>query len=272
MANAKMSNEWIFYRRFDDSDKNKFPDAKIVLSKEGKRFISSSDISLIFPDWHPGKENVVFFGAHDDDIQLGAGLLTLAVIYFGGMPYYVIVTDGAGGYFDPKDKAETPKKRKSENELSSKILGVPLGNIRRLGYPDGNLNDYVNTEGRGKHNGLLVELTKEEGEHIDHDSIYRAKAAIYNASEPIWGELGDPISKIGNAIAYAVYHDFDPDLLLQAPKEALEKKIKSLKEFSSQKQVEGIIHRHGKPRENFSIINPPGYDPEVTFHRFISNK
>ena len=96
----------------------------------------SRDISLLFPGWKAGDEQVAIVSPHDDDAALGAGYLTLAAQEAGGRVWVLICCDGSGGYSTPEEKDTIVAVRRQETVAAHKELGIPAERIVRLDAPD----------------------------------------------------------------------------------------------------------------------------------------
>lgn len=75
--------------------------------------------------------SVVFFGAHADDVEIGAGGTCAKLTAAGFVVHIVIATD-------EMDRAMAMRRR-SEAIAAARALGVPACNVHFLGHPDGDL-------------------------------------------------------------------------------------------------------------------------------------
>lgn len=285
-----MLNEWVFERRVNEEAAQQFRHLEKELlsrpAKDGRIILSGPLIELIFPGWIPGQENVLFGAPHDDDNHIGNALLTLAVSEFGGIPYYLVATDGRYGCpsLDILETGQNAAKRKAENVAASRILGVPEDRIIRLEYVDGSLPYYAGIKALNGAEGLQISLTKELRrtmatrvlmptysryglDHPDHRALNETMriAVAHAAGEEIWEEVGQPV-QVKSLLESVVYSRFDipADCALHAPQSAFERKLAAISKFESQKQIAGLVKKvvEGGPIEHFLTIDLSGYNPK----------
>jgi LmbE family N-acetylglucosaminyl deacetylase len=105
--------------------------------------------------------------------------------------------------------------------------------------------------------------------HPDHRIIYEEfLISLFHAAGNIWPELGRPLSKVPYINTYAVYCDFaaPPTLRMRTPMSYLDKKLKAIAAFRSQRQISSLIEnvRHCGPEEyirsiDFKLYHPASY-------------
>jgi LmbE family N-acetylglucosaminyl deacetylase len=250
-------------------------------NQDNTRF-ESSDIGLLFPDWQMGRENVVFVGAHDDDICLGAGLLVQAVNHFQGKAYFLVVTDGRQGYCSEEEKADIYERRVNEARTSASILNA--ADIVRLDFSDGDLVLHYGTTNQQ----LIWRLTQAfkdldatrivvptiSDAHPDH--VYTNEATricIFHANGGIWDGRK---ARITTVLESAVYCPFEgaPDLALRTGHEEFERKLNAIHAYESQRQIADLVERvsSGGSIEIFKTLPAPNYSAKEMFAKYFENK
>ncbi len=230
----------------------------------------SEDISLLFPDWRPGDEQIAVLSPHDDDAALGAGYILQAAQVNGAEVYIFIFCNGCAGYSFPEEKETIVATRQQETIASCAVLDIPEDHIVRFDYPDFSLMPNLgwrmpwNATGtmeyhlRALRDRRITRILVPNGyrEHIDHEATYRAGA--YDGPQ-----VGDPVladwgltPAIRSTIQYAVWGDFSPeDALVNAEPVTLranraivttpsveERVREAIRAFRSQGQIiEGLI-------------------------------
>lgn len=241
--------------------------------------------------WQNDKEKFLFISPHDDDVVIGGGLLIQMALRENVPVHIIIVTDGAMGYCSDQEKNNISLIRQKEALQCYCGLGIPEQNITWLGFPDCQINRYRGRlpaqaddksaiKGFGglqnaftyylrKINPTQVFLPTSSDIHPDHRIVHEELIiSIYHAGGSIWPELGEPIEKVPYIHELAVYCTFPrlPQLRIQTPVSFLEKKLKAIAAFRSQRQIEAtfdIIKKAG-PAEyiralEFELYNPRGY-------------
>jgi LmbE family N-acetylglucosaminyl deacetylase len=137
-------------------------------------------------------DRVLAVFAHPDDPEFGAGGSMAKLAQDGSQVTYVIVTDGAQGGEDPKQKdAELIAIRQREQRAAAKVLGVKK--VEFLGYKDGHLapnlklrRDIVRMIRKHKPELVITHLPGRlldapmGGSHPDHLAVGEATmAAVY---------------------------------------------------------------------------------------------
>lgn len=83
-------------------------------------------------------QRIVFVGPHPDDIEVGAGGLVAQLVHAKKQVFFVIVTDGGSGSFDPTLSVEFLAETRSQETIkAASFLGVE--EIFQLGFPDGGI-------------------------------------------------------------------------------------------------------------------------------------
>ena len=250
-----------------------------------------STLKSISRHWQNNKESFLFISPHDDDAVGGAGLM-IQLARKENIPVHIlIVTDGSMGYCSKEEKDKIADIRKAETFECYQSLGVPKENIAWLGFPDCQLNLYrgrrpANADDKavikdftGTQNAFTYYLRKAKPTqcflptssdlHPDHRIVHEEfLISIFHAAGSIWPELGDPIEKPPYIHEFACYCNFPqpPQLRIQSPMEAFEKKLNALAAFRSQRQIEATtsIIRNAGPLEyirelEFKLYNPFEY-------------
>jgi LmbE family N-acetylglucosaminyl deacetylase/SAM-dependent methyltransferase len=149
-----------------------------------------------------GADRVVVVGAHPDDESLGAGGL-VATARDADIPVvFVCATDGERSH--PDSPTHTPEamaeRRRAEWVAAVDVLGPGLlpSEMHRLGLPDGQLGEHVETLARrlveivGDGRGTLLVTTWAEDGHPDHAALGRSAAAAARRTDaelwefPVW--------------------------------------------------------------------------------------
>lgn len=255
--------------------------------------VTSPNVADAFSDWRGENECWMFVSAHDDDIITGAGMFVQAAIAEGVETHAVVTTDGRMGYCVPEQRETISTIRRQECETSFQILGLPVDRIHFLGFPDCNLSTYqgrkLSTDGEpteiGGAGGLQnayshilrkvrptrVILPTISDLHPDHRiANTEMLISLFHAQGSIWPELGEPIAEVPKVYEYATYCDFPepPQLRIAVPEEMLETKLRGIRAYESQKQIDLLVeaHRKGGAAEylrevNFSFYAPQQYEP-----------
>ncbi len=247
-----------------------------------------SDVSR---HWQGNEERFLFVSPHDDDAVLGAGLL-IQLAKREKVPVYILtVTDGSMGYCSLAEKESIAQIRQQETFECYQALGVPKKNIIWLSYPDCRLNscrgrtatDNETPPTIAGHVGLQNSFTHWLRQirptqcfvptcndlHPDHRIVYdEFMISLFHSSGDIWPELGKPLDKASHVNTYAVHCDFaaSPTLQMRTPTSYMEKKLKAIGAFRSQKQIASLIEnvRHFSPEEyiralDFKLYRPMDY-------------
>ncbi len=284
--NTSQTNDWKFHRRFYKGDSRPEIQFSGEWASDGCPKMISSDISLIFPKWKQlnaqAEENVIFVAPHDDDAFLGAGLLLEAVLRSQGNAYILIVTDGQNGFFKEEEKDTIVETRKRATTAAVEGYGLKEQNIVRMHYTDGDLVRECTTSLSRSGSGLISDMTEKlraykatrivmphaEDDHIDHRFVSLvARLSVCHAGGAIWEHLGKPVD-IKTILEYAVYREFAkvPDLLVEAPQSAFEKKLAALAEYERcQPQISGMVEgvRQNGSLEAFCTLKPACYSAMI---------
>ena len=182
------------------------------------------------------KVDIIAFGAHPDDVELGCGGSISSAISQGLKVGIVDLTKGELG------TRGTPEIREKESNKASKILGVSFR--KNLGFKD---SFFVNDK---KHQLKVVELLREHrpsivfcnairDRHIDHpkgsklvsDSCFLSGLSkIKTNYKNSRNQLAWTPKKIFH---YMQWFDLEPDLLIDIS-DFQEKKLKAIKAYKSQ--------------------------------------
>jgi len=248
----------------------------------------TSDIAELLPDWQGDRECWMFVSAHDDDIVTGAGLTFQAALAEGVQVHAVITTDGRMGYCKFTQRRSISEIRQAEAEQSFQILGLPADHLHLLHFPDCNLNPY-----RGRHFATIGDPTEVEGAsglqnayphilrqirptrvflptisdlHPDHRIVHEEMLiSLFHAQGNIWPEIGTPIETVPAVYEYATYCDFPqaPQLRIVTPEAMLETKLRAIRAYASQEQIEVLIdvQRKAGPQEYLREIEFNFYSP-----------
>lgn len=244
--------------------------------------------------WRGKNERFLFVSPHDDDAIIGGGLLIQELIKEGAEVHLAVTTDGSMGYCSLKEKDTIAEIRAKETLDSCKILGIPKKNVHLLKFPDCQLANYMGrrpaqpgdpeVEGfTGLQNGFTALLRKVRPTqvfvptgtdlHPDHKIVYSEMLiSCFHAGGDIWPELGKPLEATPYIHEMAIYCNFPspPKLRLTSPGKTLEKKLRAIAAFKSQKQIKSIIDivRHGGPLEYFRPVEFRLYHPHVYRNMF----
>lgn len=216
--------------------------------------------------WKGDQERFLFVSPHDDDALLGAGLLMQAAQRENVSVHLVIVTDGAMGYCVPEDRLAVSGIRRAETFAAYQSLGLPADNIIWMGFPDCQLSNYLGRQPAtsndpsaiagftGLQNSLTYHLRRirptqcfiptRADLHPDHRLTHdELMISIFHAAGEIWPELGRPVPWIPHINEFAVYCDFPepPSLRIRAPQSWLDRKLKAIARFASQRQIAATV-------------------------------
>jgi LmbE family N-acetylglucosaminyl deacetylase len=266
-----------------------------------------SKLANVSRHWQGKNERFLVISPHDDDAVLGAGLLIQLAKREKVPVHIMIVTDGSMGYCSIKEKDTITEIRRSEAFQCYQGLAVPKSNIVCLGFPDCQLNNF---RGRspsepdnhsfdqaqdrlaiggfvGLQNTFTYYLRKikptqcflptHNDLHPDHLIVYEEfLISLFHSAGNIWPELGRPLSKVPYINTYAVYCDFavPPTLRMRTPMSYLDKKLKAIAAFRSQKQISSLIEnvRHCGPEEYIRAIDFRLYHPASYRSKFDKKK
>ncbi|RKY24029.1 MAG: GlcNAc-PI de-N-acetylase [Planctomycetota bacterium] len=251
----------------------------------------ASTLKGVSRHWQDDRERFLFISPHDDDVAIGAGLL-IQLAKRENVPVHILIaTDGSMGYCTDAEKHTIAQVRKKETFECYQILGVPEENIVWLNFPDCQLNNYrgrrtaqpddkaVINNFTGLQNAFTYYLRKTKPTqcflptsndlHPDHRIIHAEfLISIFHAAGNIWPELGAPLEKTPYVHEMAIYCDFPepPQLQMRTPVSFLERKLKAIAAFHSQKQISSVIKiiKNAGPEEyiralEFKLYNPRGY-------------
>ena len=245
--------------------------------------------------WQGDNERFLLISPHDDDVVLGAGLF-IQLAQKENIPVYVmIVSDGSMGYCSEDQRETISEIRQQETSESFTELGISPDNIVWLRFPDCRLNYY-----RGRRTGNSKDSAEIAGFvglqnsfthwlrkiiptqcflptsndlHPDHKIVHEEfLISLFHSAGDIWPELGQPLKKVPYIHEMGVYCDYPepPNLRVQTPGYYLEKKLKAIAAFKSQKQIDSLIEivRKSGPYEYFRELHFGLYQPQTYYDMF----
>jgi LmbE family N-acetylglucosaminyl deacetylase len=250
-----------------------------------------STLAGVSRHWQGKKESFLLVSPHDDDAVLGAGLLIQLARRESVPVHILIVTDGSMGYCSLEEKDTISEIRRGESHQCYRSLGVPKKNITRLDLPDCQLSSYRGRWPADAKNRLAIKgfmglqntftywlrrinptqcfLPTWNDLHPDHRIVYEEfLISLFHAAGNIWPELGKPLTRVPYVNTYAVYCDFaaPPTLRMRTPASYLDRKLKAIGAFRSQRQISSLIEnvRHCGPEEyiraiDFTLYRPSDY-------------
>ena len=225
---------------------------------------------------------------HEDDLVLGVGLTVQRAREAGIAIEVVVVSDGRFGYTREADAAGIVAKRRTEMEVSCRILGLDPTRIHWLGFPDGDLpgQQGVRRRADGTCTGIAWELTRVLRQvrpgvvfgptptdlHPDHRAVAsELDIACFHASGEIWLDLGKPIT-LPVRWDYAVYCPFagEPEVQVRGDGALFQRKLEAIAAFASQTQITALVaaQRAGGPVEHLKLVTWKGYDVSETAKLF----
>lgn len=186
------------------------------------------------------KCDVIFFGAHPDDVELGCGGTVHKLVRQG---YTVGIVDLTRGELGTRGDEAT---RKAEAEEAARILGVAVRD--NCGLTDGHLE--LNRENKAKvitmirkYQPDLVILPYPSDRHPDHVNASRLiKECVYYAGTEKW-PTGIPVSELPafrpkSYLYYMLAEPFTPNLLVDITEE-FDVRQKAFQAYKSQFFVPG---------------------------------
>ncbi|QDU32274.1 GlcNAc-PI de-N-acetylase [Poriferisphaera corsica] len=269
-------------------------DFQLVKLENNKRVVSEN-FADILADWQPGKECFLFVTPHDDDAILGGGLM-LDMALANNIPVYILcVTDGSAGYCTLEEKENIIEVRAKETYDCYEAMGVPTDNIVWMGFPDGQLSQYLGRREAksgdpspiqgytGLVNSFVFNLRKIQPTrvflptnadlHPDHRATHsELLISLFHAMGGIWPELGPSLPKLPSVYELGVYCDFPepPQIQLKSTPERLESKVNGILKFVSQTQIAALIEnvRKSGPYEYYRDLQFALYSPDTYHERF----
>lgn len=248
-------------------------------------------LAELFDGWSEGAERWLFLSPHDDDVVMGGGLLIQKALSEGIEIVVVVTTDGRMGYCDLEERDTIAEIRKVETLQSFDLVGVR--DVRWLGFPDCDLARYLGRrratstdpgaiEGyTGLQNAFVhtlrsirptrLFLSTGNDLHPDHKMVYQeALISLFHAQGDIWPELGAPVERMPPVYEMAIYCAFpgEPELMVEAATEHLERKLAAIAAYRSQKQIDLLVERLRAAgpaeyfrRSDFALYSPQAYAP-----------
>lgn len=263
--------------------KNTYEFAKI----SGKKTLKNLKIQNALRNWQKNETWLVVV-PHDDDAVIGIGLTILAGLEADVDIHVRITTDGHMGYCSAEEKKNISKIRKKETLDSFKALGVNTKQVKWLNFRDCQLNHqtgryYVSKKSPsslkgadGLQNAYTAALREVRPTrlfvptiadlHPDHKlTNSELMISLFHAGATIWPELGLP-TPVPEVVEFAVYCDYPtpPNIQLKVSEKVFQKKLDSILEYRSQKQIQGLV-------DNLKKNGPEEYLQEVDF-KFYDSK
>lgn len=224
--------------------------------------VASSNPAEVWTDWQGTDERWLFLSAHDDDIVAGAGLTLLAGLANEVSSFAAYCTNGKMGYCSLEQCRDIAQIRRDEADRSFVHLGLPIENLIRFNYDDGNLMQELGRRfskpgesnelcgAAGLQNSLTwllrkvqptrVFLPNHRDLHPDHRAVHiDLVISIFHAQGEIWPELGEPIAAIPKLYEYATYSDFSspPTMRIDVPDEFVRRRFEAVAMYQSQRQI-----------------------------------
>lgn len=182
------------------------------------------------------KVDIIAFGAHPDDVELGCGGSISSAISQG---YKVGIVDLTKGELGTRGNTEI---RKKESEKAAEILGVSFR--KNLGFSDGFFkNDRENQlkiiQLLREHQPTIVFCNAVKDRHIDHPkgSKLVSDASFLSGLSKIKTNFNNSVNQLPwrpkHIYHYIQWLDIQPDLLIDIT-DFQEKKMNAIKAYSSQ--------------------------------------
>ncbi len=155
-----------------------------------------------------GTRCALIVAPHPDDEIIGAAGLILSLKARGARVTVAVVSDGAashpGSLRWPKARLVAARRRESLRAL--RRLGIPAGDVRFLGLPDGRLHEHEAQGRRMLHRVMatdsvdLIVGPAEEDAHPDHRAVARAlkraSRSVRHLTYQVWPARGRTASRI----------------------------------------------------------------------------
>ena len=245
--------------------------------------------------WKQQVQRFLFVSPHDDDAVIGGGLMMQSALAERVPVHVAVVTDGAMGYCSLDQRDRISEIRRQETLDAYQALGVPKANIHWLGFPDCQLSRYQGRrpaypgEKPQRHGftGLQdafthlirhvrpnqIFLPTNADLHPDHRIVHsEVLISCFHSTGEIWPELGAPHNPAPYLHELAVYCNFPspPKLRIRGPLSALKKKLQSIQQFRSQKQIKAMVRnlQDAGPWEYLRPVEFALYHPAVYRDRF----
>lgn len=226
-----------------------------------------------FPEFVPRQgDSWLLLVPHDDDAVIGAALALQSGLRSGAAVTVAVVTDGAQGYCDLRERESIVTVREEETRRALELLGAPA--LRFLGFPDGDLFTR-RPELQKSFTRLLREIRPGclficagSDLHPDHRIVHEDMLiSLFHASGAIWPELGEPLDTIPELIEFPVYCALrgGPHFRVEAPGGFFENKLEAIACYRSQRQIASLVRsvREAGPREYFRRHAFELYDPRA---------
>ena len=183
----------------------------------------------------PNKIDILIFGAHPDDIELGCGGTILSEIEEGKTVGLIDITEGELG---TRGSAE---KRKQESDKASKILGVDFR--LNLGMRDGFVKNDENSQYEiikliRKYQPEIIICNAPDDRHIDHPEASKlvVSSSFLSGLVKIRTEIDNKIQnpwRPKNIYHYIQWKNLEPTFVVDISKH-IENKMKAVLSYGSQ--------------------------------------
>ncbi|MEM5947128.1 PIG-L family deacetylase [Spirochaetia bacterium 38H-sp] len=242
-----------------------------------------------FKDWQGRDEKWLFISPHDDDVIIGGALLIQWALMNKVSVDVLIVTDGSMGYCTEEQRDNIKEIRRKETNAAFALLGVD--EVKWLGFPDGGLRLYQGRRAAQKDEAAAIAgyvglqnsftywfrklkptrvfIMADSDYHPDHKVAHEeAIISLFHANNQIWPELGKGRDFFPAVYELAAYCDFvsPPTIEICARTEMFNKKLKSIKAFSSQEEIIAPLVRILEDRGPYEYVREFDfklYDPQV---------
>jgi N-acetylglucosamine malate deacetylase 1 len=202
--------------------------------------------------------DVMAFGAHPDDIELGCGGTLIKLVDMG---HSVVEVDMVRGELGTRG---TPELRLAEATEAAKVIGATAR--ENLELEDGNIHVFEEGKYRvvevvRKYRPQLVFLPYYEDRHPDHYNTSRlAYEGIFLAGLTRY-ETGQESYRPPKVMYYMAWYEFEPTFIVDIT-EQFERKMEAIYAFASQFKPEDSFYKKTRltSREyNWSLVHRMGY-------------
>ncbi len=207
---------------------------------------------------NPYKVDVLAFGAHPDDIEIGCGGTLINLVSEG---YSVAIVDFTRGEMGTRG---TPEIRMKESELARDVIGAKFR--ENLGLEDGNLNISEfsirkTVEVLRKYQPQAVLFSPKFERHPDHEALHRiVRKAMFLSGllryETFMDGERQPPWRIRRMYCYMQFYPFKqlPDFVVDISN-VWERKLEAIRCYTSQVFVEG----KNNPKEPETLLSRPEF-------------
>jgi LmbE family N-acetylglucosaminyl deacetylase len=169
-------------------------DAYIVKPFDKEKLLYTVEMQLDKQRQKPQKKfnsaNVLFVGAHPDDIELGCGGTLIKHVQRGDAVFALIFTNGEKGI--PETELKSGVDRQLESLQALKLANVPFSNIYFLQYPDTELwqhrQEVMNTISKfcDAFKIQLIYTHSNKAQHQDHVTVFDE---TMRGAKKVWGVM-----------------------------------------------------------------------------------